>query len=140
MIAKNSLSFMLCIERIQTRDCRQERSRDQISLISTLACSGPGLATAGCGNTAADSGRMKTFCSHNSTCSYTGILTRTTSRQHKRLQLILLQECSRDLTVSTSKCCSLILCNGHKKTTQPAALSSPPLSPAGLLKLKVCVK
>ena len=73
------------LERIQTRDCRQERSRDQISLISTLACSGPGLATAGCGNTAADSGRMKTFCSHNSTCSYTGILTRTTSRQHKKI-------------------------------------------------------
>ena len=44
MIAKNSLSFMLCVERIQTRDCRQERSRDQISLISTpcLQWAGPG--------------------------------------------------------------------------------------------------
>ena len=138
MIAKNSLSFMLCVERIQTRDCRQERSRDQISLISTLACSGPGLATAGCGNTAADSGRMKTFCSHNSTCSYTGILTRTTSRQHKKITTYF---ATRVFERPHSQYIKMLLLDIVQWTQKDnTALSSPPLSPAGLLKLKVCVK
>ena len=138
MIAKNSLSFVLCVERIQTRDCRQERSRDQISLISTLACSGPGLATAGCGNTAADSGRMKTFCSHNSTCSYTGILTRTTSRQHKKITTYF---ATRVFERPHSQYIKMLLLDIVQWTQKDnTALSSPPLSPAGLLKLKVCVK
>ena len=120
---------------VETADRRELGIRFLLYL--PLACSGLGLATAGCGNTAADSGRMKTFCSHNSTCSYTGILTRTTSRQHKKITTYF---ATRVFERPHSQYIKMLLLDIVQWTQKDnTALSSPPLSPAGLLKLKVCV-
>ena len=69
MIAKTSQTFVSnSRSRLETADRREVGIRFLLYLPRPAV--GPGLATAGCGNTAADSARTKTFC-------------RTTVRDHR---------------------------------------------------------